>query len=129
MRGLLSILRAMMLRPLPCIALLGVLAFAGAPGIFQGRVYQDQNAAPGWIYVGRNGMLRKVEVSRAQVVYGASVPREERAPDAAQDLIEGAEVRVTAEQDGGGEWRALKVEIIQVPRDAKSPGPGSRKAL
>ena len=99
-----------------------VAALAGTPGIFQGEVYQDQKATPGWIYVqGRNGLLRKVEISRARVVYAASVPAADRRADPARDLIEGAEVRITAEQDGGGEWRAIQVEIIRVQRGSKPP--------
>ncbi len=91
--------------------------FAGTPGIFQGQVYRDQNSGSGWIYVqGRNGMLRKVEVSRARVVYAPSVPVADRAKDPAQDLIPGAEVRVTAEQDGDGKWRASRVEILKISR-------------
>jgi hypothetical protein len=113
----------MALRTLAVVCLplaLSFAAFAGTPGIFQGRVYQDHKAAAGWIYVqGRNGMLRKVEVSRARVVYGASVPAADRAPDPARDLIQGAEVRVTAEQDGAGEWRAIQVEIVKVQRNSK----------
>lgn len=110
----------MALRTLAAVSLtlgLSFAAFAGTPGIFQGRVYQDQSAAPGWIYVqGRNGMLRKVGVSRARVVYAASVPAAERAADPALDLVQGAEVRVTAEQDGAGEWRASRVEIVRIQR-------------
>jgi len=111
---------AMTLRTLAALSLtLGssFAAFAGTPGIFQGQVYRDQKTAPGWIYVqGRNSLLRKVEISRARVVYAASVPAAERAADPALDLTQGAEVRVTAEQDGAGEWRASRVEIIQIRR-------------
>jgi hypothetical protein len=104
--------------------------FAGTPGIFQGQVYRDQNAASGWIYVqSRNGMLRKVEVSRARVVYSASVPAADRAKEPRQDLIQGAEVRVTAEQDGEGEWRASRVEILKTSRPQNRVQAGSGKAL
>jgi hypothetical protein len=113
----------MVLRTLAVVWLtwgLSFAAFAGTPGIFQGQVYRDQNAGAGWIYVqGRNEMLRKVEVSRARVIYGASVPAADRAPDPARDLVQGAEVRVTAEQDGAGEWRAIQVEIVKIPRKSK----------
>ncbi len=123
----------MLLRALSVIAL--AMAFslavsAGTPGIFQGQVYRDQNSGAGWIYVqGRNGMLRKVEVSRAQVVYAASVPAADRAGDPAQDLIPGAEVRVTAEQDGDGEWRASRVEILKISRRQNRLQAGSARAL
>src|ERR1700739_1189942 len=116
----------MALRSLAVISLslmLSLAAFGGTPGIFQGRVYQDQKAASGWIYVqGRNGMLRKVEVSRARVVYAESVPAADRGTDPAQDLVQGAEVRVTAEQDGAGEWRAIQVEIVKIQRHSKPQG-------
>jgi hypothetical protein len=98
---------------------------AGTPGIFQGRIYEGRDATPGWIYVqGRNGMLRKVEISRARVIYAASVPSSNRAKDPKQDLAQGAEVRITAEQDGDGEWRASQVEILQI--QSKSPAPQNR---
>jgi hypothetical protein len=94
---------------------LSVAVFAGTPGIFQGRVYQDEKPTPGWIYVqSRNGMMRKVGVSRARVSYADSVAAADRAADPAQDLVNGAEVRVTAEQDAAGEWRASRVEIIKI---------------
>ncbi len=96
---------------------LSCAAWAGTPGIFQGRVYQDDNGKSGWIYVqSRNGMLRRVEISRARVVYGASVPAGDRTTNPAADLIQGAEVQVTAEQDGAGEWRASRVEILKISR-------------
>lgn len=113
----------MVSRTSPVVLLILVVhlaVFAGTPGIFQGRIYRGQNASPGWIYVqGRNGMLRKVEVSRARVVYAASVPVADRATDPSRDLIRGAEVRVTAEQDGAGEWRASRVEIVKVQRNSQ----------
>jgi hypothetical protein len=99
---------------------LSLAAVAGTPGIFQGKVYQDGKPTPGWIYVqGRNGMLRKVGVSGARVVYAASVPAADRASDPALDLVQGAEVLVTAKQDGAGEWRASRIEIIQIQRHSK----------
>lgn len=69
-------------------------------------------------------MLRKVEISRARVIYAASVPSSDRAEDPKQDLAQGAEVRVTAEQDGDGEWRASQVEILQI--HGKSARPENR---
>ena len=80
----------------------------------------------------RNGMLRKVEVSRARVAYAASVPVADRASDPKRDLIQGTEVQVTAEQDGNGEWRASRVEIIRIQRPSRPPSrtqPDSGKTL
>ena len=105
---------------------LSLSLFAGTPGIFQGQIYQGRGTTSGWIYVqGRNGTLRKVEISRARVVYAESVPSRERARDPKQDLAQGAEVRITAEQDSDGEWRASQVEILQIhPKHA----PGQNRA-
>lgn len=125
----------MVLRALATVSLLLALsltAFAGTPGIFQGRIYQDERPTPGWIYVqARNGMLRKVEISRARVTYASSVASADRATDPTQDLVHGAEVRVTAEQDAAGEWRASRVEIIKIQRHQLQSGAqdGPRKAL
>lgn len=125
----------MVLRALATVSLLLALtlaAFAGTPGIFQGRVYQDAKPTPGWIYVqSRNGMMRKVDVSRARVTYSSSVAAADRATDAARDLVNGTEVRVTAEQDAAGEWHASRVEIIQIQRHQLQSGAqdGPRKAL
>ncbi len=86
-------------------------------GTFRGVIVHAPTGEPtqGWIYVaGRNGNLRRAEVSHAQVLYASSVPMRLRAKDASRGLKEGAEVRVTASQDGKGEWRASRVEILKV---------------
>jgi hypothetical protein len=99
-----------------CLLFVPAAALAGTPGVFQGKVYQEDGRS-GWIYVqGRNGMLRRVEVSKARVVYADSVPAGERSTDPSRDLTQGAEVRVTAEQDGAGEWRATHIEILHTFR-------------
>ena len=109
-----------MLRTLTLLVALRLVAFAGTPGIFQGQIYKDAKPAPGWIYVqARKGRLRKVEIARARIVYAASVAAADRAGDPASDLTEGAEVEVTAEQDGNGEWRASRVEILRIQRSHK----------
>ena len=92
----------------------------GVTGSFRGRVIDGPagKVAPGWLYVeSRNHMVRKVEISRATVVYGESIPQEQRAEPAHRALIKGAEVRVTAEQGHDGEWSASAIEILQL-----SPG-------
>ena len=86
-------------------------------GTFRGVIVHAPAGEPtqGWIYVaGRNGNLRRAEVSQAQVLYASSVPVRLRAKDPSRGLKEGAEVRVTASQDGKGEWRASRVEILKV---------------
>jgi hypothetical protein len=89
---------------------------AGTPGVFRGTLVSgpgNEKIDGRWIYVkGRNGSLRRVEISRAKVVYMDSVPetKREKMPEAA--LKPGAVVRVTAEQDKDGEWRAEEVELL-----------------
>ena len=90
---------------------------AEVSGTFRGIIVHAPKgeATQGWIYVaGRNGNLRRAEVSHAHVLYADSVPLRLRAKDPEQSLKEGAEVRVTASQDGDGEWRASRVEILKV---------------
>jgi hypothetical protein len=87
-------------------------------GTFQGRVIDppaNQPLSQGWIYVqGRNHMLRRVEVSHANIVFGESVPVSQRHPCSLDCLMAGQEIRVTAEQDHSGEWRAKRVEILKL---------------
>ena len=100
----------------------GLPAFAGTPGSFRGKIV-DLRADPDhhWIYVqGRNGALRRVEISGAQVEYDEDVPAAERTRKPQQALVAGAEVRVTAEQGNDGEWKASRIEILQ-PLSASTP--------
>jgi hypothetical protein len=87
-------------------------------GTFQGKVIDppgNQPPAHGWIYVqGRNHMLRKVEVTHASIVFGENVPDSQRRKCNIECLTAGQEVRVTAEQDGSGEWRAKRIEILRL---------------
>jgi hypothetical protein len=100
-------------------------------GTFRGVIVHAPAGEPtqGWIYVaGRNGNLRRAEVSHAQVRYARSVPVRLRAKDPFRGLKEGAEVRVTASQDGKGEWRASQVEILKVRQSHRSKRPQVRPA-
>jgi hypothetical protein len=87
-------------------------------GTFQGHVINPPANEPqshGWIYVqGRNHILRRVEVSHANIVFGESVPVSQRHPCSMDCLMAGQEIRVTAEQDRSGEWRAKQVEILKL---------------
>ena len=91
-------------------------ALAGTPGVFRGTVVPAPSQGPdpadaGWLYVeGRNHLVRRVALGRAVIVYGEEIPEKQRA--AHPQLIDGTEVRVTAEQDLHGEWHALRVEIL-----------------
>ena len=59
-------------------------------------------------------MLRRVRVSDARIIYNISVPSKEQQAKSPDALVAGTEVRVTAEQDGNGEWHALVVEILKL---------------
>jgi hypothetical protein len=87
-------------------------------GTFQGHVIDppaNELQSHGWIYVqGRNHILRRVEVSHASIVFGESVPVSQRHPCSMDCLMAGQEIRVTAEQDRSGEWRAKQVEILKL---------------
>jgi hypothetical protein len=103
-------------RALRVVALvLGLVVLATAtPGSFRGTIVDNPNAAKGWVYVqGRNGTARRVEISRAKILYDEDVPATERRPKPEEALTPGAEVRVTAEQDSDGEWHATQVEILK----------------
>ncbi len=103
-------------RVLRVVALsLGLAVLATATlGSFRGTIVDNPNATKGWIYVqGRNGTARRVEISRAKILYDEDVPAAERRPKAEDALTPGAEVRVTAEQDSDGEWHATQVEILK----------------
>jgi hypothetical protein len=94
--------------------LLAVILYAGSPGSFRGKIVEGPHAQRNWIYIeGRNGMLRRVEISHAQIGYDDSVVTARRLPKPQDALITGAEVRVTAEQDSDGEWKAAEVDILR----------------
>lgn len=87
-------------------------------GVFQGKIVDPPTAEAhraGWIFVqGRNHMLRLVEVAHAEIVFGDQVPVSQQRKCKMECLAAGQEIRVTAEQDPSGEWRAKRVEILQL---------------
>jgi hypothetical protein len=91
---------------------------AAAEGIFQGKVIDppvDEQVPPGWIFVqGRNHLLRRVEVAHAVIVFGQQIPSSQRRDCGVECLEVGQEIRVIAEQDASGEWRARRVEILRL---------------
>ena len=90
---------------------------ADTPGIFRGVVIHGPDMTPGWMYLkSANGQVRRVGISRAKVVYTESVPEKERRKMPEESIVTGADVRVTAEQDEKGEWRATEIEIISLHR-------------
>jgi hypothetical protein len=90
-------------------------AFSGTPGSFRGFLMEGADTKPGWMYVqSRNDMLRLVKVSGAAVSYSDSIPVELRRANPRESLRPGAEVRVLAEQDRRGAWRAREIEILRL---------------
>jgi hypothetical protein len=89
---------------------------AGTPGSFRGTIVDGPHSGEkNWIYVqSRNGMARRVDISRARVIYDESVPTAGRLQKPEDGLVPGAEVRVTAEQGSDGEWKATRVEILRM---------------
>jgi hypothetical protein len=86
----------------PCFVLVGLLytlVQAGTPGSFRGKVVEGVQGSrdAGWLYVqGRNGNIRRVDISHATVGYDEAVPAHQRKPSAREQLTPGAKVRVTA---------------------------------
>lgn len=99
------------------LLLAGSSAF-GAEGMFQGTVVDpptSEPSQPGWIFVkGRNRMLRRVEVAHAKVFYGAEVPASQKHSCHSECIETGQLIRVLAEQDAEGEWRAKQVIILEL---------------
>jgi len=98
--------------------LIGVPSAFAADGTFVGKVVDPPANAPattGWIFIqGRNNMLRRVDVSHAEVLFGEDVPVSQRHKCTTECLSPGQEVRVTARQDSSGEWQAKRVEILKI---------------
>jgi hypothetical protein len=98
------------------VALFSSLGQAATQGSFRGTVVEgNKGASPSaWLYVrGRNGSIRRVDISQAAIGYDEAVPADQRKSSAREQLVVGAEVRVTAEQGNDGEWHATRVEILK----------------
>jgi len=101
-------------RILLALLLFSALVSAGTPGSFRGSIVDGPGEGRDRIYVqGRNGLARRVDISRARVSYDEGVPAATRRPRPDDALTAGAEVRVTAEQGCDGEWKASRVEILK----------------
>lgn len=101
-----------------------LLAGAGTAAVFRGEVVRFADAGPHTIFVlGRRGSLRKVRVAGASVSYAASVPAAIRERDAVCGLKHGAEVRVEADENGQGLWRARTIEILRAAGQSAPPPP------
>jgi hypothetical protein len=94
------------------------IASFAVSGTFRGTLVGDPVTQDShqWVYLrAPNGSIRRVEISRAEFVYGEEIGREPHPAKASAALQKGTGVRVTASQDESGEWAATRVEIIQMP--------------
>jgi hypothetical protein len=121
--------------PASLVVLLASLVFAATPASFRGKVIEVASPQPNpgqriIFVVSRNGALRKVEVGAAKVIFSEEIPEKDRAGEASAALKHGAEVRVIAEENGHGLWKARSVEIISLPGStAATPAPESDPRL
>ena len=102
-----------------------MLLHAGTPGSFRGTIVDAPSATSGknWIYVqGRNGMARRVEISRARITYDEDVPAADRRSPL-DALVPGIEVGVTAELGDDEEWRASRIEILKTAVNTQRSSP------
>jgi len=106
-------MRKLALPPFLAVLLIATYMWADTPGTFRGVVIHGPEVKPGWMYMkSSNGQVRRVGISRAEVVYSDGVPTSERQKMPAMSIATGAEVRVTAQQDKDGEWHASRIEIL-----------------
>ena len=107
--------------PIRPVALMLALLFivplmaANTSGVFRGVLVESPKGeqANGFLYLrARNGSMRKVETSKAQVAFDDSVPKEQQMGAPSDALKPGADVRITAEQASDGEWRASRIDIM-----------------
>ena len=105
-------------------------AYAGVSGTFRGTVVRGPDQHRGWIYVaGRNESLRRVEITQAVVSYDEKVPLHLRGGAPRRELVEGAEIRVTAEPDAAGGWHATEIEIVRLSPKKKRATASARSQL
>jgi hypothetical protein len=110
------------------VAVLFPVLLVATPGIFRGTLVNGPKTEAGWVFLlGANRSLRRVEIRRAQVVYGASVLERDRNSAPERSLREGVEVRVTAEQDEAGDWHATRIEILRLQAPSASTLPRAGK--
>jgi hypothetical protein len=113
------------------VVMTAVLLIAATPGSFRGKIVEGPNPAEkNWLYIqGRNGMVRRVDVSHAHVEYDEDVPAGCRSPNPLDALKPGVEVRVTAEQGSDGEWRASRIEILDSGAGRERSADGDRPVV
>ncbi len=104
------------MRKVLCLFVLVASAFA-ATGSFTGQVVNGPNLDTNkkWVFIqGPRGPVRRVDINDAKISFGPAVKKKDKAAKPEDAIREGAEVRVTASQDGQGEWKAASVEIVKV---------------
>src|SRR3954467_9984554 len=106
------------LRPLALLftLLMFNVAASATIGSFRGKIIAAPTgqAREGWVFVqGPNGRLRLVDVRKAEFAFDEDFRAPADVSPSAKLLLQGAEVRVVGEQQGG-EWRAIRVEILQL---------------
>lgn len=99
------------------VVLTSALPLSATKGVFQGLVVEGTKREAGrYIYVaGRGGSMRRVNIQKCRVRFGADVPPSQRVANASESLKDSAEVRVTAEQGNDGEWVASDIVILKLP--------------
>ena len=108
-------------RLLPFILAWGIAAQATL-GSFRGKIVAPPagQAREGWVFVqGPNGSLRLVDIRKAEFTFDGDFPAPANLNPSAKLLLQGAEVRVLGEQQGG-EWRAIRVEILHLAAATRS---------
>lgn len=101
---------------LPCLLFISLAVFA-ANGSFTGQVVNGPNLDSNrkWVFIqGPRGPVRRVDVSLAKITFSESVSKNDKNGKPENAIREGAQVRVTASQDGDGEWKASEIEIVKV---------------
>src|SRR4051812_9581019 len=107
--------------PIRPVALMLALLFmvplmaANTSGVFRGVLVENPKGeqANGFVFLrARNGTMRKVETSKAQVAFDESVPKEQQMGAASEALKPGADVQIPAEQSTDGEWHASRIDIM-----------------
>ena len=95
---------------------------SAAPGNFRGTIVEPPSGEEKGkvLYIkGRNGMVRRVDITAASVVYESTVPESRREKRPASALKSGIEVRVTADQGDNGDWKASEIEIVDPEQRSK----------
>lgn len=112
--------------PLKCQIVVSLLVFCAVlsfgqsdpsqstPGTFLGVIVEPPGNAQkqGVLFLrGRNGAVRAVEVTKAEVDWADELPEGDRLGTPYEALRPGSEIRVTANQSPDGQWHAVRIEV------------------